>query len=76
MSSCTYICVYIFSLPPSAAHKLLLVAIWNDYIINKKQYMNQNVILAGGPNLKLTAVKGIHVHSLYAKNKANKSILF
>ena len=38
--------------------------------------MNQNVILAYGPNLKLTAVKGTHVHSSYAKNKANKNNRF
>ena len=38
--------------------------------------MNQNVILACGPNLKLTAVKGTHVHSLYAKNEANEKNIF
>ena len=38
--------------------------------------MNQNVILAYGPNLKLTTVKGTHVYSLYAKNEANKNIRF
>ena len=33
-------------------------------------------LVTNGPNLKLTAVKGIHVPSLYAKYEVNKNSRF
>ena len=64
--------------------------VWNDLILTcnycgivdyhgKKQYnyyWYECVILACGPNLQLTAVKGTHVNRLYAKYEANKNIRF